>query len=134
MVSPTSATLSPTGKTPLATYFEETNPASGLVSPSGAAAAAAAGAASGLGPVGAGLTAATADDAAASLAGLQLGAVGSAAVGSAGAAGGAPRPYSPLEGAGLPLFGDASLLVPSSQAANSNNNSSGVPAGIVGVQ
>jgi hypothetical protein len=145
MVSPTGATLSPTGKTPLATYFEEQH-TTGMVSPPGGA--------PGLCGV-PGLTAAvpaavilqdslagftlngqagcTADDAAAGLAGLQLGvAPGLApAGGAAGGAGNAGRTYSPL-GGGLPLFGDASLLVPSSGAGGSHSNG-GIPAGVVGV-
>lgn len=142
MVSPTGATLSPTGKTPLATYFEEQH-TTGMVSPSGGA--------PGLGGVH-GLAAAvpadallqdslagftlngqagrTADGGAAGLAGLQLGmAPGLAPAGGAGNAG---RTYSPL-GGGMPLFGDASLLVPSSGAGGSGPSNGGAPAGVVGV-
>jgi hypothetical protein len=146
MVSPTGATLSPTGKTPLATYFEEQH-TTGMVSPSGGA--------PGLGGV-PGLTAAvpadallqdslagftlngqavcTADDAAAGLARVQLGVVPAGlgpAGGATGGAGNAGRTYSPL-GGGLPLFGDASLLMPSG-AGGSGPSNGGVPAGVVGV-
>lgn len=151
MVSPTGPTLSPTGKTPLATYFEETTNTT-MVSPSGAAAAGAPGLMSGL-TTGAtpeslladnlagfslnGQTGAAADDAAGGLAHLQLGVSPGLAPG-AGGAGTAGRSYSPL-GGGLPLFGDASLLVPSSAAGGTGGASgagsagAGVAAGIVGV-
>jgi hypothetical protein len=75
-----------------------------------------------------------ADDATVGLANLQLGVapgLGAAGAGAAGAAGTSGRSYSPL-GGGLPLFGDASLLVPSS-AAGQNGPSGGVAAGIVGM-
>lgn len=152
MVSPAgAATLSPTGKTPLATYFEEN---SSLVSPSGACAASNAGIPGMPGLTGAvptdgllqdslasfGLAgqAAAADNAAAGLSAMSLGvapgltpgAPGTAAGGDAGAGSG-QRSYSPL-GGGLPLFGDASLLVASS-SGTSGPSSSGLPAGLVGV-
>lgn len=139
MVSPTGPTLSPTGKTPLATYFEE-HPNATLMSPS---AGGAPGLIPGLAPgttaeslladnlagfTFSGRTGHTADDAAGGLPHLQLGV--SLAPGAPVGAGGAQRSYSSL--GGLPLFGDASLLVPSS-AAGGNGNGAGAAAGLVGV-
>ena len=143
LVSPTGPTLSPTGKTPLATYFEESlNPS--LVSPAAAAGAPGAGA-PGLSGV-PGLSAAAAADGVLKdgLAGLNLGSQAGAQDNLSGGLGkldlgvtpggtsAAPRSYSPL-GGGLSLFGDPSLLVPSSTAGASGPNSSGAPAGLVGV-
>jgi hypothetical protein len=73
----------------------------------------------------------TVDDAAAGLAGLQLGVAPGLGGGGVGAAGSGQRSYSPLSG--LPLFGDASLLVPSSTASGAAAGSNGAAAGIVGV-
>lgn len=144
MVSPTRAALSPTGKTPLATYFEEQTPLPSLVSPSGATGAPGLGGVSGL-AAGDGLlqdslagftlngqAVSVADDAGVSLANLQLGMSPGLAPTGAAAAGTSGRSYSPL-GGGLPLFGDASLLVPSSAAGQNGPTSGGVAAGIVGM-
>lgn len=151
LVSPTGHTLSPSGKTPLATYFEESQHSS-LVSPSAAAAGGAGSGSSGTlagvpglsGPVPAdtmlqdslaGFNLAGqgggADETAAGLAGMSLGVAPGLAAPTAGGAAG-QRSFSPLA-AGLPLFGDSTLLVPSSTAGASAPNSTGAPAGLVGV-
>lgn len=147
LLSPTGPTLSPTGKTPLATYFEE-HPSTALVSPSARAGVGAGlvglnpGLHPGAGPEALlqeglpgftlnGTAGHAADDAAAGLAGLQLGVAPGLGGGNVGAAGNGQRSYSPL--GGLPLFGDASLLVPSSSAGGAAAGGNGTAAGIVGV-